>query len=398
MLHTISIAQPSIGAVVLTFLLGAAVCAGCGALDDAGARASEDGPVTIATVWPWESRSTLLYGQGLQMAVDEVNGGGGILGRPLAVLREDDHESVNQGRRVAQRLAQTDSVVAVIGHMQSYVTLPAAAIYDMFGKVHLAPTATDPRLTQHGYRRLFRMTVTDRETGARMADMATVRGYRRVAIYYVRSDYGRGLANAFEERALESGVVVADRQSYDPNGAVDERTLSRILTSWRDLNLDALFVAAEPRQAAAMIRAARASGLNLPVLGGDALGTTGFLSLGGSAVEGTIVAAVFHPDAGRETVRRFSVAFRQRYGVAPDTLAALAYDAVHLLAHAMTRAGSVEPDRVAEALRETVDWAGVIGPVSFADDGELVRPSTGAVVVRNGRFEWLQEIGIESDQ
>ncbi len=393
MLHTITTARPRSGAVVLTLLLAAANT-NCGVFDGAGARPWDEGPVTIATVWPWESRSTFLYGQGLQMAVDEVNEAGGVLGRPLAVLREDDHESVNQGRRVAQRLAETGGVVAVIGHMQSYVSLPAAAIYDLAGLVHVAPMATDPRLTQLGYRRLFRTTVTDRETGARMADLAAVRGYDRIAIYYIRNDYGRGLANAFEERAIERGVVVADRQSYDPNSIADGRTLSRILTAWRDLNLDAVFVAAEPRQAASMIQAARAEGLSLPMLGGDALSTATFLNLGGDAIEGTIVAAVFHPDDGREAVRRFGEAFRQQYGAAPDASAALAYDAVHLLAHAIRQAESVDPARVAEELRAMVDWAGVTGAVTFTDEGELVQRSVGAVIVRNGRFEWLH--GIEA--
>ena len=353
------------------------------------AQAREGGPVTIATVWPWESRTTLLYGQGLQMAVDEINAAGGVLGRPLTVLREDDHESVDRGRLVAQRLAQNDDVVAVIGHMQSYVSLPAAAIYDLFGIVHLAPTATDPRLTQQGYRRLFRMTFTDRETGAQMADFAAAQSYDRVAIYYIRNAYGRSLANAFEERALEHGVGIADRQSYDPNAGSGDRALTDILASWRDLNLQAIFIAGEPREAAAMIRAAREREIDVPVLGGDALGTADFVSLGGGAVEGTVIAAAFHPGDERETVRRFSAGFRQRYGKLPDASAALAYDAVRLLAHGMTRAESVDPDGVADALRATAGWRGITGPVSFTDDGDLVERAIGKVVVRNGQLAWL---------
>ncbi|MCY4633720.1 MAG: ABC transporter substrate-binding protein [Acidobacteria bacterium] len=353
------------------------------------AQAEAGGPVTIATAWPWESRATLLYGQGLQMAVDETNAAGGVLGRPLEVLREDDHESVDEGRLVARRLAQDDDVVAVIGHMQSYVSLPAAAIYDLFGIVHLAPTSTDPRLTQQGYRRLFRMTFTDRETGAQMADFAAERGYDRIAIYYIRNAYGRGLANAFEERALERGVGIADRQSYDPNAVGGDRALTDILASWRDLNLRAIFIAGEPREAAAMIRAARERAIDVPVLGGDALGTAAFVSLGGRAVEGTVLAAAFHPGDDRETVRQFSVRFRERYGRLPDASAALAYDAVRLLAHGMTQAESVDPDRVADALRATAGWRGVTGPVAFTDEGDLVERAIGKVVVRNGRLVWL---------
>lgn len=353
------------------------------------AQAEAGGPVTIAAPWPWESRTALLYGQGLQLAAEEVNAGGGVLGRPLTVLREDDHESVDRGRLVAQRLAQNRDVVAVIGHMQSYVSLPAAAIYDLSGLVHLAPTATDPRLTEQGYRRLFRMTFTDREIGAQMADFAAAQGLSRVAIYYIRNAYGRGLANAFEERALERGVDIADRQSYDPNTSAGERALTDVLASWEDLDLRAIFIAGEPRQAAAMIRAARGAGIAVPVLGGDALGTSNFVRLGGTAAEGTVLAAAFHPADEREEVQRFSLAFRRRYGVLPDVSAALGYDAVRLLAHGITRAGGVAPDAVAEALRATAGWRGVTGPVAFTDEGDLVERAIGKVVVREGRLAWL---------
>ncbi|MCY3734487.1 MAG: hypothetical protein OXG42_09420, partial [Chloroflexi bacterium] len=76
-----------IRSIAVAVLLASATT-NCGLFDGAGVRTPDEGPVTIATVWPWESRSTLLYGHGLQMAVDEVNEGGGVLGRPLTVLRE----------------------------------------------------------------------------------------------------------------------------------------------------------------------------------------------------------------------------------------------------------------------------------------------------------------------
>lgn len=376
--------------IVLAGLLGTAMT---GCQEHEFARGEEQtlagGPITIAVIWPWESRGMLLYGEGLQLALDEVNGAGGPLGRPLVVLREDDHESVDRGRVVAQRLAQNHDVVAVVGHLQSYVSLPAAAIYDLSGLVHVAPTATDPRLTQQGYRRLFRITFTDRETGAQMADVAASRGYRRLAIYYIRNAYGRSLANAFEEQAIERRLVVADRQSYDPDTTTGNRTLSDILTAWQDLALDAVFVAGEPRQAATMIEAARARGIGAVMLGGDALGTVDFIDRGGAAVEGTIIATAFHPHDQREEVQRFAAGFRQQYGLEPDASAALGYDAVHLIAHGIETARSVEPDRVADALRATRDWRGVTGRVTFTDAGELLDRSLGTVVVRNGGFDWL---------
>ena len=203
------------------------------------------------------------------------------------------------------------------------------------------PLRREP-ITQQEYRRLFRMTITDRETGAQMADYAAARRYGRVAIYYIRNAYGRSLANAFEERAIERGIAIVDRQSYDPNAVVGERAVTDILTSWGDLHLDAIFAAAEPRQAAAMIGVARAMGIGVPVLGGDAIAVGQFLESGGAAVEGTVLAAIFHPDDPRPAARRFSAAFQRRHGGSPDASAALAYDAMYLLARGISAAATTE--------------------------------------------------------
>src|SRR5207244_3310024 len=107
------------------------------------------GDVVVAAVWPWALRKDLRYGEGLDLAVDEVNRGGGVNGRTLRVTRVDDRESVDEGRLAAQRIAGDPDVVAVIGHLQSYVTVHAAAVYDLSGLVLVSPASTDAELTSH---------------------------------------------------------------------------------------------------------------------------------------------------------------------------------------------------------------------------------------------------------
>src|SRR5690606_29087999 len=138
----------------------------------------------------------------------------------------------DEGELVAQRLANDPHVVAVVGHLQSYVSVPAAAIYDLSGLVMAAPTATDPELTARGYSRVFRATFTDIEVGRQMAEYAARRGYQRIGIYYIRSDYGRNLANAFEERANDLGLSIPVRQSYEPGDAGRSESFGPVLRSW----------------------------------------------------------------------------------------------------------------------------------------------------------------------
>ncbi|HEX7089423.1 MAG TPA: ABC transporter substrate-binding protein [Longimicrobiales bacterium] len=351
-----------------------------------------DGDIVIAAVWPWKARKDILFGQGLELALEEAALAGGLGGRRIRLLKEDDHESVDEGLLLAQRLANDPEVVAVIGHLQSYVAIPAAAIYDLAGIVLICPTSTSPALTNEGYERVFRTTFTDDVTGREMADFAFRQGYRRVAVYYIRNAYGRSLANAFEERAAELGIAIVQRASYDPDrqrqhGPGFEPTFRE----WSRLDLDALFVAGQAPEAGFLIAEARRNGITVPVLGSDAMATQSLIAAGGAAVEGTVLPAAFHPDDERQAVRRFVRAFTERFGKPPDVGAALAYDALSVLVHAIRKAGTPAPGEVARALRTMRDWEGVTGRFGFDDRGELIEPRLVKVVVRNGRFEYLDE-------
>lgn len=351
------------------------------------------GEIVIGVAWPWASRREVHYGEGLDMAVAEINAAGGVLGRRIALRREDDHESVDEGELVAQRLANDPDVVAVIGHLQSYVSVPAAAIYDLSGLVMVAPTATDPELTARGYSRVFRATFTDTEVGRQMAEYAARREYRRIGIYYIRSDYGRNLANAFEERANDLGLSIPVRQSYEPGDAGRSDSFGPVLRSWGELGLDAIFLAGEVPSAARAIVAAREAGLTVPIIGGDAMSSGELISVAGDAAEGTVVATAFHADEPRAEVRRFTASFEKRYGVPPDAGSALGYDVIRLLADAMRRAGTVLPDSVARALHSLRGWKGVTGSFTFDSAGNLVGRSIAKMVVHDGEFVYLPDSG-----
>jgi branched-chain amino acid transport system substrate-binding protein len=353
------------------------------------ARGSGSGDILVGAAWPWSERTDVLYGQGIDQAVAELNDAGGVLGRKLHIVREDDHESVNEGRVIAQRFAKQSGVVAVIGHLQSYVTIPAAAIYDQAGIVLISPTATAPELTSHGYGKVFRTVFTDRQVGGDLADVAAARGYGRVAIYYMRSDYGRALANAFEEEAGARHVRVVDRQSYDPSTNNIEQSAHEVATAWKALGIDAILVAGQVPQAATFIAEARRAGVDVPILGGDALGTPALMTVGGATVEGTVIATAFHADDPRPEIRGFTAEFKRRYGHAPDAAAALGYDAVRVLAEGIRQARSTDPQQISGALRRLHEWPAVTGRFSFDAKGDLVGSPVAHMVVRKGQFEFL---------
>jgi branched-chain amino acid transport system substrate-binding protein len=382
----------SVAIGALACLVWLLVCTeGCGRNGSPNADRAEraDGDVVIAVPWPWKRRQNMRFREGLDLALEQINASGGVDGRPLRVVTEDDDDSVDTGRLIAQRLTRNPKIVAVAGHLQSYVARPAAAIYDQAGLLMLAPTATTPDLTTQGYQRVFRTIFTDDEVGQQMADYAARRGYKRLAIMYMRSDYGRRMANAFEERAQEHGVLVVDRQSVNADTAVNTRNLAVILDDWGTRELDAVFLATEGSHAAAVAGAVRARNLRWAIIGGDALGTSDLFREGSEVVEGTVVASPFHPDEPRAEVKRFTAAFMQRYKFPPDAAAALAYDTLTLLAHAMIGAKSTNPANVAKALHAVNGWPGVTGPITFSEDGDLIGRSIVMIVARGGRFAYL---------
>lgn len=383
-----------------TRLLATALCcalplaAACGGEPDPAAEraaraARGEGDVVIGAAWPWAAHRDVLYGQGMELAVEELNAAGGVLGRRVRILRADDEESVERGRLVAQEFARNPEVVAVIGHLQSYVTVPAAAIYDLSGLVLVSATATSPELTSKGYPRVFRTIFNDTEVGRQMARLGVARGHRRFVIYYARDEYGRGLANAFEEEAVTRGAVVVNRQSYDPNLSANPLGAEQTVSGWSSLDFDAVFIAGHDRQAGLLAGKLRQQGVRAVILGSDALATPTFLRTGGEAVEGAVIATPFHPDHPEPASRSFSRAFRARYGSDPDVGAALGYDAVRVLAHAIREAGTTDPERMAAALHAVHDWPGATGRFSFDRAGNLVGMPILTLVVRGGRFEYL---------
>lgn len=377
-----------VGAALLLCLAGGA----CGDRDPSEERVRRaregTGDVVIAAAWPWELRAEIRYGDGMQLAVDEINADGGIGGRRLRLARFDDRESIDQGRIVAQQIADDPDVVAVIGHLQSYITVQAAGTYDQAGLVLVAPTATDRKLTQLGYARVFRATFTDDAIGRHLAEFVASGQRGKVAVYYIRNDYGRNVANAFEARARQLGLSVQARSSYDPSEQVSERTFDQVLTEWKALELDTIVLAGEVPSAAIFVAQARRRGITAPIVGGDAMSSPALMAVAGQAAEGMTVASFFHEDEPRPEVARFIAAFRKRYGAGPDAGSAVGYDCVRLLAHAMREAGSPVPDDIARALRALKGWNGVTGSFTFDAEGESAKPVV-LSVVRGGRFEYL---------
>lgn len=368
--------------IALTLLLAA-----CSDWDDpktarAKRAAAATGDIIIGAVWPWTGDKGDLW-QGIELAVEEINAQGGVLNRKLRIVKEDDESSLVKGRLIAQQFAENPDMVAVIGHHDSYIALPAAATYQSAGLVYLTPGASAHRLNEQGHDLFFRSVPSNRSQGRHMAEYMAAQGHRRVAIYYVKETASQNMANHFEQRARDLGLTIVDRRSY-LQGSQD---FGGTIQNWKDLyQFDALLLAANMPEAAQIITQARKMGLNVPIFGDEGLDTPQMMEAAGAAAEGVLMPQVFVHNDNWPAYRHFSEIFASKYGQAPHTSAALGYDAVHLLAQAIRQANSSVPDKIALALHNTKKWPGASGEFTFDDKGDIPDKKIGMKVVRGGKF------------
>jgi branched-chain amino acid transport system substrate-binding protein len=331
-------------------------------------------PIDIAAAGPW----TALYGEmnkrGIDLAIEEINAGGGIRGRPLRLIARDDSADGGKAAAVAGEFLANPSIVAVIGHVTSGAMVAAARVYDK-GLPAVATTASSPDLSGISPW-VFRVIPSDSANGIAIARFANVRGLRRAAILYENTAYGRGLTESFR-RAYEGDVVATDPIS--PDGSVSvEPYVSYLATRSADL----IFVAGTNASGRAVILEARRQRLAAPLIGGD-----GWSSMASdtSVSEGVFVAAPFTSEDPRREAQRFVEAFRARYRADPDGNAALAYDATMLIARAIAEAGTSRPAirRWLSSLGEGNAFPGVTGPIRFDRSGDVVGKS--AIITRARR-------------
>ncbi|RXZ82283.1 branched-chain amino acid ABC transporter substrate-binding protein [Paenibacillaceae bacterium] len=343
---------------------------------------SRSNEVVIGVVWPFGDHNDL-FREGLHLALEQVNQKGILGGKMIRLIEEDDGGSVTKGMAIAQKFAENNTITGVIGHRSSAVTIPASRIYDRAGVVLLSPASTSPKLTDTRSPYIFRNIPNDNQLGQALALYAAGTDNRNIAIYYTNEEYGRGLANAFEDQAGKSGLKVIDRLS----GYKDTADVRRIAEKWELLDCDLILVAAPATEGVAFIRELRAVGMDTPIIGGDALDSEE-LTAAGEMVQGTVIASVYNPHDSGEINQQFREQFTAQYGTEPGKWAAQAYDSLLLLAHAIEEAGSRSSRETASRLAAMSGWEGATGQRSFAGNGDVLEMDIIIKKLRNGEFDY----------
>ena len=339
---------------------------------------------------------TFNFGQsainGVLMAASEVNQNGGINGRQIDVVIEDDKGSPEEAARLTAKLIDQDKVVAVIAGGTSGNSRAAAPKAQASHIPFISPSSTDPAVTQTGSY-IFRACFVDSFQGEVMARFAvnTLKAQKAAVLYDFNSPYGRGLTQYFDLSFGKLGGRIVSEQSYMQGDANFNGQLSTIKAAEPDV----IYIPGYYGDVALIAKQARAIGLTQPLLGGDGWDAPELWQLGGDALNGAYISTHYSIDNPAPAIQLFVEQYKQRYGnLFPDAHAALAYDAARLLFDALTRIGSTDSDKLREALAQTKNFAGVTGVISMDGDRNAVKP---AVVLKLEDLKFIYQETIQPD-
>jgi branched-chain amino acid transport system substrate-binding protein len=305
---------------------------------------------------------------GTMLAVDEINGAGGVLGKTIRIISEDDQSKADEAVNAVQKLINRDQVVAIVGEVASKRSLAAGNVCEKYQIPMVSPASTNPEVTK-GKKYVFRTCFTDDFQGTVNGAFAVKRGWKKLAILTdVNNDYSKGLAKYFRTEYEKSGSIIAD-ESYREG----DKDFKAQLTKIKATSPDAVFVPGYYTDVGLILRQARELGLTMPFFGGDGWDSPETLKLGAVA-DGCLYTDHYSPEDPSPQVQNFIEAYKKKYNKVPDAMAILGYDAMRVLADAIKRAGKVDSAAIRDELEKTKDFPGASGNITIDADHNARKP------------------------
>ena len=309
---------------------------------------------------------------GARMAIDALNARGATIGGKKVkwvLVPEDDGGDPKQATAAAQKLVDA-KVNGVVGHETSGTSIPAAKIYSDAGIPQIAPSTTNPKYTQLGYKTAFRVVASDVQLGQALGRYAVkTMGVKRVAVIDDRTAYGQGLVTEFTKSLGQQGMTPVARE-FTNDKATD---FAAILTRIRAANPDLVFFGGMNAVAGPMLRQMKQLGINARMMGGDGICSDEMQPLSGNTMtDGQVVCAEAGgvEEKGKAGMDKFRADYKKRYGIDVQIIAPYSYDAVLAIASAMDKAGSSNPQKYLPELAK-VRYPGVTGTIAFDAHGDI---------------------------
>lgn len=383
---------------LLVALTGTGLGGGCSWRQGELAPAAQGEPIRVGIPLPLTGPKAA-FGEikrnAYQMAVEAINAAGGVNGSPLSIIIRDTAGEPEAAASVAEELINVDRVAMLAGGYSSACSLAIAGVAQRYGVPYLIDSAAADAITQQGWEWVFRINPPASLFAQGLTGFfAAVVQPGSMAIVHEHSDYGSSVARAMRDWCRQAGISVPVYQGYEP-GALD---FTPILSQIKDAEPDVVYLVSYLMDASLIMRQARAQGVapRLFAGGGGGFVLPELIGNAGAAVENVVTAALWCPSLGYPGAAEFAETYRARYGGYPTYHAAESHAALNVVADALERAASSDPERLRVALSDT-ELITVFGPVRFERFGKYInqnRISTIVLQIREGRHEavWPPEI------
>ena len=353
------------------------------ALFAAGCSKSESDTIAIGGIFPL-SGDVAVYGveckKGIDLAIDEINEAGGVNGKKLVLIGEDDEGKPDKSVNAFKKLTTKDKVKFIIGSLTSGCVQAVTTLAQAGRVIQIAPAATSPAITEAGDY-IFRACFIDPFQGTVGGKFATdTLGAKRAAVLYdIQNDYSVGLEENFVKAFEAGGGTVVARESY----STGDKDFNAQLTKIKNAAPDVVYIPDYYGTVALIARQLRMQGITTPIVGGD--GWDGLAGNAGDEVLNGFYSNHYAVDSEVPAVQKFVSSFKTKYNSAPNAFAALGYDSVYMLRDAIAKAGTLDVASVRAALEETngdyvtghLTFDALHNPVKSAVMLELVRSGDG---------------------
>lgn len=325
---------------------------------------------------------------GIILAMEEWNKNGGVLGKKIELKAYDNQGKPEEARLSVEKLINVDNVVAILGEVASTRSLAGAPVAQQNKVPMITPSSTNPMVTQKGDY-IFRICFIDPFQGEVIAKFAyNTMKYKKAAIFRdSKSDYSMGLAKFFENKFKELGGTIVGDEKYQ-SGDSDYKAQ---ITNLKSAKPDFIYIPGYYTEVGLIARQARELGVRVPLMGGDGWDSVVLKEIGGDAVEGTYFSNHYTDEDPRPEVKNFIQNYQARFGVAPDSLAALAYDSAQVLFDSIKRAGTVDGPKLRDAIAATKDFKGVTGTITLNENRDAVKSAV-VLQVKDGKFRFVETI------
>lgn len=324
---------------------------------------------------------------GIKIAVDEINDAGGVLGKKIQYICYDEKGDATEAVNAYNKLVQNDEVVALVGDVTSTPTLAVAQQAIQDGLPMITATGTAEAITQTGDN-IFRACFTDPFQGELMANYASKKLNAKTAaiIYNMADDYSLGLMETFEKTAKELGLKIVAKESYTTNDVDFKSQLTKIAAQKPDV----FFVPVYAQDLALIAVQAQQIGIKAKMLGAD--GWDGVLEKidksNVSALDGSFFSSQYSAESDDPALKKFLSTYKERNKTEANMFSVLGYDAMKMMAQAITEAGSTDSQAIVEKLA-AIDYNGLTGNIKFDKDRNPIKQAA-ITTIQGGKNKFVE--------